>query len=283
MVEIVSLVISTVSLSGALVSTAFTAWVNFFSERKKRTEETRKLVTKYRGHFLLASKDLYMRLFDIADNHLLSVYGTDEHGQHQRDYITNYTAFLLGQYFSWVYILRRQAQDLRFLTNNNKSKNRKFIDTLNKIQEMLSSNNNGHHRNEEIFSLWRAEQVIIGEVMTVQQDNQFACMGYVKFSEKLNADSTFKNWFKPITDDIPKLAKLYSENGTCPAPKLRRLQHLLMDLMHLLEPDPLDLKAHEPRRVTAAPSCRCTACITKVETAQDPPAPQQQQPPPPKQ
>jgi hypothetical protein len=41
-----------------------------------------------------------------------------------------YTAFLVGQYFSWTFILRRQVQFMKFSTDD---KNRKLAKTFQKI------------------------------------------------------------------------------------------------------------------------------------------------------
>lgn len=257
MVDVVSIVIAVVSLVGAILSAGITAFVTFYNEKTKRESDARKLVAKYRDPLLLASKELQSRLFNIAENDMIPYYY-----ESRRGFVVDYTAFLIGQYLAWAYILRRQIQFLRFSTNEND--NRKLIHLLDSIQETFSTDRFEENPDEALFSLWRGQQMAIGELMTIRQDDQLVCMGYAEFTEKFHAeDVKFGNWFAPVTESIAALAAAWSQdNVSRAAPRLRRLQHLLMDLMEILSSQELgsNQQGVKLRRANPAPYCYCTKC-----------------------
>ena len=110
MVDIIAIVIAVISLIGSIISAGITALVTLHSDRAKQLSESEKLVAKYRDPLLLASMDLQSRLYNILEQDFLFYYDDAS----RRDFVTLYTAFLVGQYFSWTYVLRRQVQFLRF-------------------------------------------------------------------------------------------------------------------------------------------------------------------------
>jgi hypothetical protein len=265
MVDVVSLVIAVISLAGTIVSAGIAASVTLYTERWKRRSEAEKVIAKYRDPLLLASKDLQSRIYNIINNYLLYAYQGP-----RKDHVTIYTAFLVGQYLCWTYILRRQVQFLRFSTDE--SNNQRLNHVLNDIEEMLSTSrfeeaSDGIHEqpvidtDEALFSLWRSQQIAIGEVMTVRKDNELVCMGYAEFFEKFKTETTFKKWFEPITTDIDELAGPWLHGTRRPAPRLRRVQHLLMDLIDILDPHQLSYRADEYERAKPkALRCICTEC-----------------------
>lgn len=115
MVDVVSIVIAAVSLIGSLVAAAFTGWITWFIDEVKRRADAKKLVAKYHDPLILAALDLQSRLFNITEQGLLHMADDEE----KSDLIYVYTAFLFGQFLSWTYILRREAQFLRFSTQKN--------------------------------------------------------------------------------------------------------------------------------------------------------------------
>ncbi|RYP66973.1 hypothetical protein DL769_005878 [Monosporascus sp. CRB-8-3] len=144
----------------------------------------------------------------------------NEGGKESEDYTPPYnrrgnlvvfhTAFAIGQYFSWTYILRRQVQFLRFSTEEN---NKKLSDILDTIGHIFLTDKYRPGQDDR-FMIWRPEQMAMGEIMTVPQDGdgeELFCMGYSEFYSKFQntggEDKDFQRWFRPIVKDIEWLSK----------------------------------------------------------------------------
>lgn len=148
MVDTVSIIIAIVSLAGSVLAAGFTGWVSYYLDETRRKADARRLVAKYHDPLLLASLDLQSRLWNITQNDLLDMRGDEG----KRDLIHVYTAFLVGQFLSWTYILRREAQFCRFSTQKG---NRKMARTMDAISQVLSTDQTP---DEEPFMLWRGQQ-----------------------------------------------------------------------------------------------------------------------------
>lgn len=249
MVEVASIVIAVISLLGTLLATSIGAWVTFYSDERKRRSETEKLVTKYRDPLLLAAHDFQSRLLNITDQHLLSWHrGPPEH----KNNLERYTCFLVGQYWSWNHILARQTQFFRFETHK---ANTEFIHLLDQIQGAFSM-----HSEKEPFVLFRGQQLALGEIMTIKEDDEYYCMGYSAFDRKWTEDEVFRGWFKPLVDGIHEMGDAHCSDRPIPDRRLRRLQHLLLQLIRQLDPkgQRVDASRHVPCR--AAEDCVCSTC-----------------------
>jgi hypothetical protein len=176
--------------------------------------------------------------------------------EEKKDLIYVYTAFLIGQYFSWTYILRRQAQFLRFSTEQT---NKQLNNILDDITDQFSVDKEG----EDPFMLWRGQQMAIGELMTPEEEKgQLYCMGFAAFAEKYKTEARFKKWFQPIESGIGRLVESRTNGNRVATFRLRRLQHLLIDLVLLLDPERLAPKPGRPKtwKVDAAHECKCVNC-----------------------
>jgi hypothetical protein len=250
MVDIVSIIIAVVSLVGSLVAAGFTGWISFYLDQVKRRSEAKALVHKYRDPLMLAAYDLQSRLWGLVQQNLLR-YTEDEN---KKDLIYVYTAFLVGQYLSWTYILRRQAQFLRFSTDKTNGQ-------LNQILDIITNEFSlDRHVGEDPFMLWRGQQMAIGELMTLAEEGQLYCMGFAAFAVKYQNDADFKKWFQPVESGITLLVKASAEGNTVANYRLRRLQHQLVDLVLLLDQDRIASTPHKQLKVDAAHDCRCDKC-----------------------
>jgi hypothetical protein len=269
MVEVVSIVISVISFVGALLSASITGWFAYFSEERKRRSESEKLIAKYRDPLLLASTDLQSRLFNILELGFLGSYNVlsafkdnkdnDDESSVSEDHTDNvlrYTCFLVGQYFSWTYILRRQVQFLRFSTSKD---NKELVSILDKIQDAFSTDKHG---NASVpFLLWRGQQMAIGEIMTVKDDTDLFCMGYAAFTRKWKDSREFRGWFYSIETSIKAITHAsFQSTSIIPDHRLRRLQHLFLDLIDILDPRKLRVEGSALSRCPAAPECACLRC-----------------------
>lgn len=248
MADVVSIVIAVLSLVGSVAAIGLTAWMSLLVDRVKQRSEAKHLTSnKFRDPLTLASFELQSRLWGIVQINLLS-YSEDED---KKDLVYTYTTFLVGQYLSWTWILRRQAMFLGFISN-------KAYIKLNQIIDRITYEFAQDRVNEDAFMLWRGQQVAIGELMTVREENgELYCIGYAGFSEKYHKDPEFKKWFKPVETGIGLLVDARAEGNNLANNRLRRIQHLLVDLTILLYPHQVDGRQ---LKVEAANDCRCNKC-----------------------
>lgn len=255
MADTAAIVIAVISLVGSIMSAGITAIVTLHSDRLKRHSESEKLVAEYRDPLLLASMELQSRLYNILEQDFLCYY----ENKARRDLVDVYTAFLIGQFFSWTYILRRQVQFLRFSSNKS---NQKLSRAIEAIQKSFSTDMYG--KDDSDFMLWRGEQLAIGEIMTVSDDGELFCLQYSQFIQKFkSADAPFKDYFNPITEGITALVNRRSTHHPSqhlPAGRLRRVQHFILDLIDVLDPHYLGKASARSQRVYSAPCCDCSEC-----------------------
>ncbi|KAF4627081.1 hypothetical protein G7Y89_g11080 [Cudoniella acicularis] len=251
MIDVVSIVIAVVSLIGSLVAAGFTGWISFYIDQVKRRTEAKALIHKYRDPLMLAAYDLQSRLWGLVQMNLLR-YIEDED---KKDLVYVYTAFLVGQYLSWTYILRRQAQFLRFSTDKTNKQLNQILDTITNEFSL------DRHQGEDPFMLWRGQQMAIGELMTMEEEKgQLYCMGFAAFSQKYHNDLEFHKWFQPIEKGIVLLVDAGARGDAVANHRLRRLQHLLIDLVLLLDQERVALGQNKQLKVDAAHECRCYSC-----------------------
>ncbi|KAH8650638.1 hypothetical protein BGZ60DRAFT_421473 [Tricladium varicosporioides] len=253
MIDVVSIIIAVVSLVGSLVAAGFTGWISFYIDQVKRRSETKALLHKYRDPLTLAAYDLQSRIWGLVQLNLLRYIEEED----KKDLVYVYTAFLVGQYFSWTYILRRQAQFLRFSTDKTNKRLNQILDTI--TGEFALDTHEGDDLDP--FMLWRGQQMAIGELMTLVEENgQLYCMGFAAFTHRYRDEPEFKRWFQPIEKGISVLVNARTSGNPMATYRLRRLQHLLADLILLLDEDRLKLGPNKQIKVNAATDCRCEGC-----------------------
>ena len=100
----------------------------------------------------------------------------------------------------------------------------------------------------------------IGELMTIKDGDQLYCMGFAAFEVKYKSEPDFKKWFEPIESGITLLVDEMARGNPVSNYRLRRLQHLLVDLVMLLDEDRLSSGQNKQLKVDAAHDCRCEKC-----------------------
>ena len=269
MVDIASTVIAVISLVGTLITSGVSAWYRWFSDEQQRRNDAEKLISKYRDPLLLACQDLQSRLYNITDKDATVFFFE---GSDKKENILLYTAFLVGQYFSWTYIIRRQAQFLRFSTDK---ANRELTNILGDISYEFSTDK--YEEDGAPFMIWRGQQMAIGEIMTVHGDEPM-CLGYASFTQMFKTPSesvegwqgdegididwsgNFRPWFRPIIQSVAAIAEAKGHRKAAPDQRLRRLQHLLIDLINDLDEKGLRSEARFTRRCHRATVCHCSKC-----------------------
>ncbi|KAI0177742.1 hypothetical protein BJ166DRAFT_507772 [Pestalotiopsis sp. NC0098] len=281
-VDIGSLIVAVISLVASVIVAALGAYFSYSTQERKARREAERLLQKYRDPLLFAAEDLQSRLGGIFHADVLSFHGKSPH---HNDALYIYTSFVLGQFFAWTHILRTQTQLLPFSLEESKRLS-KFIEILHSIQGVMLLNNN--EAEGTAFTLWRGNQMAIGEFMAEGGSggsSEKLCIGFYEFTRTWKADKPvggntvagadgtltetagsghydgLRYWFGPIVDGL----ELLVEKGP-DAPegyRLRRLQHLLVDLIAVLDPQKSRIHSKNIRRCGAAPSCPCSDCREK--------------------
>jgi hypothetical protein len=269
-----SIIVAGIALGGTFLSSLFTAWQTFYSARLKRYEDKEDALLKYKDPLQLATADLASKLLNMVD-HAFTTWAQEPASERQVTYALLYTAYLFGQFFSWVHIIRKELQFLRTDPNHEES-SRAVSLLLYQIRRTMT-----YSDPKELFMILEGEQKAMGEIMTVAESNppskdspRESCMGYSTFVDRWNTDPQFQNWFRPIIEDFRALSREECTpvvNQTTPNAKqafsymsmadnrLRKMQHLLVDLTDLLDPEGVNLPGVE--RVQSKPEgCTCTYC-----------------------
>lgn len=187
MVDVSSIVVAILSLVGTLLIGIAGILYTWNTDDRKRKSEAENLVAKYRDPLMMAAHDLRSRLYGLSDLSLAEFHrGDADH----RDNLRMYTAFVVGQYLSWSYILRRQAQFLKFSTNK---KNNDLTRILAQITDSFASGSLKTDPDDAPFRLWRAQQIAIGELMTVHDGSELYCMGYAAFRKAYHTSVITEN------------------------------------------------------------------------------------------
>jgi hypothetical protein len=305
MVDVASIVVAVISLIGALFAAGVTGWFTYFSDERKRLSEAEKVIAKYRDPLLLASQDLQSRLYNITDLGLTTYFSR---GGEEKDNLLLYTAFLVGQFFSWTHILRLKAQFLRFATDE---KNKELTKVLGGISFEFSTDR--YDLSGVPLNLWRGQQMAIGELMTTEVGGELLCMGYAAFHQKWKEhvgygttggagkptgtnpapvgggdgdvvddaevvveveegdedgedewSGDFRPWFRSIVEGVTTIAIAKTgRHARTPDQRLRRLQHLLLDLIHILDEKGLRSEAKYTSPCHRALMCNCSKCDGK--------------------
>jgi len=290
MVDIASITIAVLSLTTSLAVAIASGVLTIYSDERKDRRERERLLRKYHDPLLLAAQDLQARLYNLTENALLTfLHGSQDH----QDCLVIYTAFLFGQYLSWTYVLRQQAQFAGFATEE-RGRTRTLVNLLGRIQQCLNSDAWGEA--EYPFLLWKGHQIAIGELMTVPSTLAVpdsaggVCMGFAEFTRKWKAQAAaegvraaepppargsanepvvhqnsedpaaFRVWFLTIEHGIYELDRQRQLGESTGLNRIRRLQHLLLELIDVLDPEGARVGAHESKRVGAAPGCACSQC-----------------------
>lgn len=307
----VPLILAVVSLAGTIITTIVTAYITWFSEEHKARREANKILLKYRDPLLLSATDLQARCYGLCDLSVLDFKDKDVPGDDKyKDTLYIYTAYVVGQYLSWTWILRRQAQFMALVSSSapnwhlfQKKTANNTSSLLQKIENVKAAFNVDEYPEEKPFLMFKAHQQILGEIMSCQDaSGEYYCMGFATFTERwknghpenVNAhgehkgatvdhdkdhagermagvtkisDQTFRAHFKFIEQGIDHIyekrlawrARHPSDNWNQGSDgRLRRLQHLLLDLMDHLDSTGTMINQKESSPAIAAPHCKCS-------------------------
>lgn len=276
--ELISIIIAILALVGTIANAGLTIWEKRYTEQRKRYDALADVVAKYRDPLHLAAEDLSTKIITILERGLFAWVSETADRAHQ-DYVTMHTAFVFGQFFCWLYILRRDTQFL--LPSTRYDKESGAVRTiLHSIRMTLRSS-----ADRSLFIILTGEQEAMGELMTVidgsddereknasggvKAGGQCRCTGYATFVRRWKRDQEFREWFGNIVKGLKEMNRLASDPASgsdahLSGERLRRLQHQLVDLIECLDPRGLHSKA-VTRCSVPARGCPCKACKAKLE------------------
>jgi len=200
------------------------------AERTKEREKRDKEISHYREPLARAAYDLQSRLYNIIClSFLEAFYHNGE--ERERQYAVNNTVFLVAQYLCWSELVRREIQ---YIDLGENEKTRKLLELQDTIYSLW-----GTDQQPKLFRIFAGEQRALGEALIQAGYSRPECLGYGAFLGK------FKDGANPLVDalkrDIPHL-----DGAT---ERLRNIQHALIDLLDMLDPN--DTRFPRSRRTRA--------------------------------
>ncbi|KAF8068059.1 hypothetical protein FPV67DRAFT_1416496 [Lyophyllum atratum] len=281
--ELISIIIAIVALIGTIANASLTVWEKIRTERRKRYYALADVVAKYRDPLHLAAEDLASKITNIVETGL-GTWVSEEAGRARQEYAMLHTAFVFGQFFCWLYIIRRDTQFLLPSTRYDEESGA-LRTILHNIRLTLRSGGD-----DSLFMILTGEQEAMGEVMTVmdgadpdeeektadgvgkRSGGQCRCIGYASFVRKWKRDAESREWFGMIVSGLKELNRLSQADRagariprrrSPPDERLRRLQHQLVDLIECLDPRGLHSKS-TTRCAMPARGCLCRGCEGRI-------------------
>jgi hypothetical protein len=192
------------------------------NDRTKAAAQREKEISIFREPLARSAYDLQSRLYNILKQNLIQVFlvgGNDR----ERSYVTNNTAFLIGQYLCWTELVRRKLQ---FIDLGESSKTKELLDLQDNIYGLW-----GTDAQPPLLRIFAGEQRAIGEALISTNGETSECMGYGAFL------TTFTEGKNPLIDAIKAdILSLETVSGQANE-RLTNLQHALIDLLGMLDPN----------------------------------------------
>jgi hypothetical protein len=234
---------SLISVGGALVSVVYSRR----STRADRLEAVEELAVRFREPLLQAVFNLETRIYNILKLGFFARFLSSESTEEEREYAVLNTLYVVAQYFCWIEILRRESQ---FIDPRDDDRNRDVVRTFEAVRDAFTDSIT---IDDPCFRIFRGEQRALGEVMLVRALDphpgapRWECLGYAAFVRALEDPQTAR-WFRRLRADIEIVAEDLRGHDA----RLRLVQHRLMDILDIIDPDarrvPMDLR----KRVTSA-------------------------------
>ena len=208
-----------VAFVGGLVTVYAPGW----KSKRDQRREVAELVSRYRQSLLTGADALQSRLYNIAMLDFLSGYWVED-----RFYAETSTLWLLGQYFGWVEIFRREAG---LALGGDKSGDH-LLALLDRVSDTFATN-----AHSPLLRIFRPRQSAIAELMISDESrgtSRIDCLGYATFVRRLREDD-FKQWFAQVSSDLETMAGNRQAFDASREGRIRPLQHALVDLIEFLE------------------------------------------------
>lgn len=244
-----------IGLASLVVSVFNTIWIQRTNQRAAAEARQRDVIDRVTEPLLYAASDLQSRLYNLLRGGLLDAY-RDAADRHKRN-ITEYTCFVVAQYFGWVEALRRTAL-VREVSDGMGLTGERTGDsspdgkpTIAIITREISNTFRSDKEFGREFMIFNGEQHAIGASMFYWEElgaSRFpAVLRFDQFVQKFRSDdSSFREWLEPITEGLHTLEYAQDVEKFAAELRLARVQSLLVALMDLLDPTHAVFKQREP-------------------------------------
>ena len=219
-----------VAASIAALAAIASAWYAQRAERTTRVSAAEERAVRFREPLLQAAFNLQSRLYNVVRKDFLRHF-QDSRRPGDREYTVENTLYLLGQYFCWVEIVRRESQ---FLDPGSRQREQALANQLEDVRQAFAASD---HPTPEL-QVFRGQQRAIGELMleptTAPHRDwpRWDCMGYADFVARVGSEP-LNRWFEPLRLDLEGMR---ATPGAGQA-RLVAIQHELLELVQLLDPD----------------------------------------------
>lgn len=205
------------------------------NEETKDAHHRQQEISKLSEPLARSAYDLQSRLYNMMNKDLVDAYLV--HGDtRQKSYFINNTTFLVGQYLCWTELVRREIQ---FIELGEDLKTRELQRLQDTIYSLWGSDKLG-----PLFRIFAGEQRAIGEALIRESERRPECMGYGAFLK------TFDKGVDPLIDTIRRDVESL-DNGLYEASeRLINIQHALIDLLTMLDPQHLRFPADRRSKVS---------------------------------
>jgi hypothetical protein len=227
--------ITVVAATIALLSAVLSVWLAArFTQRhtvleRQLTQEDQAL--RYREPLLQAAHNLHTRLYSIAKRDIVRRYMLrDQPLDHE--YIIASSLYVIGQYFCWVEIIRREAQ---FMDPGNLVREGHATTLIERVREAFSAE---EVVEESVFKVYRVEQRALGEIMLAPTSPVYPgaprwdCIGFAEFTRRRN-DPEFARWFAKLESDLQLIAR----EPNCHYKRIISIGNAVLDLVNFLDPN----------------------------------------------
>jgi len=224
---VIALVVAIISAITSFAS----VWYARRATRLERLEQADQIAVRFREPLLQAAFNLQSRLYNIVRGGLLSRLQVDLTAESDSEYVIENTLHLIGQYFCWIEILRRESQ---FVDPRNVRRNSDIAALLESVRDTFADS-------EDLtgpLRVFRGEQRAIAEKMLVPAEPglsgapRWDAMGYARFIES-RSDPAFDRWFAGMRRELTGLSAGRISN----VDRLVEAQRALIDVVDLLDPD----------------------------------------------
>jgi hypothetical protein len=228
-----SIIVALVALLGAILSAVIAVQGQLRATTLATRRDAEAVLARYREPLVGAAYELQGRLYNILELKFLPKYYL-KGDEAQKDYAVQNTLYVIGQYFGWSEILRREIQYLSF---SDSERTRRVADCQRSVIEFFQKDDRDLGRP---FLIWRGEQRAIGELMIDRDTDPPQPIGYAAFLDR--EEDGFRRWFARLEGELDEIAKE-------PNRRLVDLQHALVDLIRELDPDRLRYSDEALRKV----------------------------------
>jgi hypothetical protein len=228
------IIVALIAAAVAVFSAALTLWGQYRTTlltnqmEELRAAEQRRLAVetseaRYREPLARAAYDLQSRLYNILAQDFMGRY-SERGGARERAYAIDNTTFVIGQYFAWTEIIRREIQYIDLGKDEQTSRPARLQDEIYFLFQT--------DRFPARLRVFAGEQRAIGERMIGEGPRGPVSMGYATFLDQLNGVAN-DVLTKALRDDVEQLSGSLGDAR----PRLIALQHAMIDLLAFLDPE----------------------------------------------